>query len=93
MKKFILALFIGFVASTGAFASENQTSATPDLFADHDHHGIWHCTAYPGHGGHHHYGFSARDEHRHHAYSKAIRRCERATGRHCHHVDCHKDHK
>ena len=90
MKKFMLALFIGFVAATGAFGEEeNQSMANADVLDQH--HSVWHCTAYPeGHG--HHHGYSARDLYKGRARHRAMMRCERSTGLHCHHIDCHVDH-
>ena len=87
----LLGLIVGMMMVAGVSFGANSTPVNADIVAADHHHGIWHCTAYPR-GSHHHHGFSARDEHRSHAERKAVNRCERATGRHCHHVDCHKDH-
>jgi len=56
----------------------------------HFHRHYYHCTAYAeGHG--HDWGFDYRDVHYNHAYWGAVRKCERATGHHCHDVHCHVD--
>ena len=84
MQKRITAVLFG----VALLVTGTSFGAEVEQLFDAAHHGMWHCTAYPeGHP--HSHGYSARDEHQSHARSKAINRCERATGHHCHHVDCH----